>query len=83
MGTTAERDPDKAVVLAAVLVWLAAGPLAWRRARARLGALAAEAQQPGRTSIRPTLEALMQYMVEQHFIEKAIPIDDLFVPVSE
>jgi 4,5-dihydroxyphthalate decarboxylase len=28
---------------------------------------------------RPTLEALMRYMVEQNFIEKAIPIDDLFV----
>jgi 4,5-dihydroxyphthalate decarboxylase len=30
---------------------------------------------------RPTLEALMTYMVEQHFIPKAIPIDELFVKV--
>jgi 4,5-dihydroxyphthalate decarboxylase len=30
---------------------------------------------------RPTLDALMQMMVEQHFIPKAIPIDDLFVPI--
>jgi 4,5-dihydroxyphthalate decarboxylase len=28
---------------------------------------------------RPTLEALVQYMVEQHFIAKPMPIDDLFV----
>jgi 4,5-dihydroxyphthalate decarboxylase len=28
---------------------------------------------------RPTLEALVQYMVEQHFIAKPIPIEDLFV----
>ena len=31
---------------------------------------------------RPTLEALMTYMVEQHFIPKYIPIDELFVPVA-
>jgi 4,5-dihydroxyphthalate decarboxylase len=31
---------------------------------------------------RPTLEALVQYMVEQHFIARAISIDDLFVPVA-
>jgi 4,5-dihydroxyphthalate decarboxylase len=30
---------------------------------------------------RPTLEALVAYMVEQHFISKPIPIEDLFVPV--
>jgi len=30
---------------------------------------------------RPTLEALVQYMVEQHFIAKPIPIEDLFVEV--
>jgi 4,5-dihydroxyphthalate decarboxylase len=30
---------------------------------------------------RPTLEALVAYMVEQHFIAKPIPIEDLFVPV--
>ena len=30
---------------------------------------------------RPTLEALVRYMVEQHFIPKAIPIEDLFVPL--
>jgi len=28
---------------------------------------------------RPTLDALVQYMVEQHFIPKQIPIEDLFV----
>lgn len=28
---------------------------------------------------RPTLEALVRYMVEQHYIEKAMPIEDLFV----
>ena len=30
---------------------------------------------------RPTLEALVQYMVEQHFIARAIPIEELFVAV--
>jgi 4,5-dihydroxyphthalate decarboxylase len=30
---------------------------------------------------RPTLEALVQYMVEQHFIAKPIAVDDLFVPL--
>jgi ABC-type nitrate/sulfonate/bicarbonate transport system substrate-binding protein len=30
---------------------------------------------------RPTLEALVQYMVEQHFIPKMVPVDDLFVPI--
>jgi 4,5-dihydroxyphthalate decarboxylase len=30
---------------------------------------------------RPTLQALVQYMLEQHFIAKAIPIEDLFVPL--
>jgi 4,5-dihydroxyphthalate decarboxylase len=30
---------------------------------------------------RPTLEALVQYMVEQHFIPEALPIDKLFVPL--
>jgi 4,5-dihydroxyphthalate decarboxylase len=28
---------------------------------------------------RPTLQALIQYMVEQHFIAKPMPIEDLFV----
>jgi 4,5-dihydroxyphthalate decarboxylase len=28
---------------------------------------------------RPTLEALVQYMVEQHFIAQRIPIEELFV----
>lgn len=32
---------------------------------------------------RPTLEAMVQYMVEQDFIEKPIPVEELFVPVSE
>ena len=31
---------------------------------------------------RATLEALVQYMVEQHFIARAIPIEDLFVARS-
>jgi len=30
---------------------------------------------------RATLEALVQYMVEQHFIARPIPIEDLFVPL--
>ena len=30
---------------------------------------------------RPTLEALVHYMVEQHFIPRAMPIDELFVPL--
>jgi 4,5-dihydroxyphthalate decarboxylase len=32
---------------------------------------------------RPTLEALVQYMVEQHFIAKPIPIEELFVPIAD
>jgi hypothetical protein len=30
---------------------------------------------------RPTLEALVRYMVDQHFIAKPIPLEQLFVPV--
>jgi 4,5-dihydroxyphthalate decarboxylase len=30
---------------------------------------------------RPTLEALVRYMVDQHFIAKPIALDDLFVPI--
>jgi 4,5-dihydroxyphthalate decarboxylase len=30
---------------------------------------------------RPTLEALVQYMTEQHFIPRIIPIEELFVPL--
>jgi 4,5-dihydroxyphthalate decarboxylase len=30
---------------------------------------------------RPTLQALVQYMVEQHFIAEAMPIEELFVPL--
>jgi 4,5-dihydroxyphthalate decarboxylase len=30
---------------------------------------------------RPTLEALVAAMVDQHFIPKPIPVDDLFVPI--
>jgi 4,5-dihydroxyphthalate decarboxylase len=30
---------------------------------------------------RPTLEALVQYMVEQNFIARAMPIEELFVPL--
>jgi 4,5-dihydroxyphthalate decarboxylase len=32
---------------------------------------------------RPTLEALVQYMVEQHFIAKPIAIEDLFAPIID
>jgi ABC-type nitrate/sulfonate/bicarbonate transport system substrate-binding protein len=31
---------------------------------------------------RSTLEALVQYMAEQHFIPRVVPIGDLFVPVG-
>jgi 4,5-dihydroxyphthalate decarboxylase len=31
---------------------------------------------------RPTLEALVQYMVEQHFIARPLPLDELFVPIA-
>jgi 4,5-dihydroxyphthalate decarboxylase len=31
---------------------------------------------------RPTLDALVTYMVEQHFIARPIPIEDLFVPLA-
>jgi 4,5-dihydroxyphthalate decarboxylase len=31
---------------------------------------------------RPTLEALVRYMAEQHFISHTIPIKDLFVPIQ-
>jgi 4,5-dihydroxyphthalate decarboxylase len=30
---------------------------------------------------RATLQALVAYMVEQHFIARAVPIDELFVPI--
>jgi 4,5-dihydroxyphthalate decarboxylase len=30
---------------------------------------------------RPTLEALVTYLVDQHLIAKPVPVDDLFVPV--
>jgi 4,5-dihydroxyphthalate decarboxylase len=30
---------------------------------------------------RPTLEALVQYLVEQHFIPSAMPIEELFAPL--
>src|SRR5207302_2227072 len=30
---------------------------------------------------RPTLQALVRYMVEQHFIAQPVPVEDLFVPV--
>lgn len=32
---------------------------------------------------RSTLEALVQYMVEQHFIAKPMPIEELFVPIAD
>ena len=30
---------------------------------------------------RPILEAFMEYLVDQHFLEAAAPIDDLFTPI--
>jgi 4,5-dihydroxyphthalate decarboxylase len=30
---------------------------------------------------RQTLEALVQYLAEQALIEKAVPVEDLFVPI--
>jgi 4,5-dihydroxyphthalate decarboxylase len=30
---------------------------------------------------RPTLQALVQYMVEQNFIARAVPVEELFVPL--
>jgi 4,5-dihydroxyphthalate decarboxylase len=32
---------------------------------------------------RPTLAGLVQYMAEQHFIPKALPIEELFAPVDK
>ena len=32
---------------------------------------------------RPSLDALMQYMVEQNFIARPIPLEDVFVPVDK
>jgi 4,5-dihydroxyphthalate decarboxylase len=37
----------------------------------------------GIESNRPTLEALIAYMVEQDFIAKAMPIEELFVPLPQ
>jgi 4,5-dihydroxyphthalate decarboxylase len=31
---------------------------------------------------RPTLEALVRYMLEQHFIPRPIPLEELFVPIE-
>jgi 4,5-dihydroxyphthalate decarboxylase len=32
---------------------------------------------------RPTLEGLVQYMAEQHFIPKVMPLEELFAPVDK
>jgi len=32
---------------------------------------------------RPTLQALVAHMVEQHFIARPVPIEDLFVPLAD
>ena len=32
---------------------------------------------------RPSLDALMQYMVEQNLIARGIPLEDVFVPVDK
>ena len=53
----------------------------WPRSRRSTRCSAA---MPGRTGSKPnraTLQALVQYMVEQHFIARAIPIEELFVPL--
>jgi 4,5-dihydroxyphthalate decarboxylase len=42
---------------------------------------AGDAWPYGITTNRATLEALVQYMVEQHFIARPIPLEDLFVPL--
>jgi len=31
---------------------------------------------------RPTLEALVQYMAEQHLIAQALPIEELFIAIA-
>jgi 4,5-dihydroxyphthalate decarboxylase len=31
---------------------------------------------------RPTLEALLQYLAEQHFIARPLPLEELFVPIQ-
>ena len=58
-------------------------PIAWAWAHAaRARELLGDDPWPyGIEPNRPTLEALMTYMVEQDFIPKAIPIDDLFYPL--
>jgi 4,5-dihydroxyphthalate decarboxylase len=35
----------------------------------------------GLAANRPILEAFMQYLADQHFLEKPAPIDDLFAPI--
>ena len=42
-----------------------------------------EKTRPAFEANRPSLDALMQYMVEQHFIAKPIPLEDVFVPVDK
>jgi 4,5-dihydroxyphthalate decarboxylase len=37
----------------------------------------------GLAANRPTLQALVAYMHEQHFIAQAMPIEDLFVPIPD
>jgi hypothetical protein len=39
-------------------------------------------REPAAALNRPTLEALVQYMAEQHFIPQPIQIADLFVPLA-
>ena len=65
----------------------------WRIARTMLPWLIAEIEEIdavfggdafpyGVEPNRPTLEALVRYMVEQNFIARPIPIEDLFVPIQ-
>ena len=53
--------------------------MTWRRSTR---SSAGDAFPYGIEANRPTLQALVAYMVEQHFIAKSIPIEDLFVPLA-
>jgi 4,5-dihydroxyphthalate decarboxylase len=47
------------------------------------GVFGGDAWPYGIEANRPTLEALVRYMSEQHFIAEAIPIEDLFIPLPD
>ena len=52
--------------------------MTWRRSTRS----SAEMPFYGIEANRATLQALVTYMVEQHFIARPIPIEDLFVPLA-